>query len=518
MTERILLVDDDEDIATLVRDLFTRTHPDWFFHWVSTFEEGLAALHEPWSVALVDYQLGRSTGVEMIAAARDVRELPPVIMVTSHSEADVDRLALAAGAVDFVDKASLGSNTLERATRYAIERRGLEDRLREAVKMESVGQLAGGVAHDFNNLLAVIQGHGEVMLVDEDLSARARKQLTTILESAERAAGLTRQLLAFSRQQFLTVAPYSISDVLDAMLDSMRSLVGTDIELVVKSEATHDVVMVDRSQLEQVLVNLATNAGEAMPDGGIITLHVSDVDSSVSPTNPHGAGDPMADPGFIELVVSDSGSGIAPELLPKVFEPFYSTKSFGQGSGLGLSTVFGIIKQSGGRITAESPGAGLGATFRLVLPRAGDHASDSEPASSIAATELPNEQDSLNVPSETVFVVDDEASVLGLVEMILVRAGYEVRSFAEAGEALDAIRTGHLDLLVSDVMMPVVSGPQLAREAIALRPGLPVLLMSGYSRQLLETEHELPHGVALIAKPFALDELVGRVKGMIGPA
>jgi two-component system, cell cycle sensor histidine kinase and response regulator CckA len=374
-----------------------------------------------------------------------------------------------------------------------------EDRLKrqvaQATKMQAVGQLAGGVAHDFNNILTAIIGHCDLMLMRHTPGDSDYDDIQQIRSNSNRAAGLTRQLLAFSRQQTLRPQVLQLPDVIAEVSTLLKRLLGETVTLQVKHGRSLGPVRADPGQLEQVIVNLAVNARDAMPEGGTLTIQTY----SVSADDVRRMGSeilPIAD--YTALRVSDSGTGIPANVLPKIFEPFFTTKEVGKGTGLGLSTVYGIVKQSGGFIFAESE-PGQGTSFVIYLPVNRAEAAASGRKAKESAGELWG--------SGTILLVEDEATVRAVAERALTRHGYTVL-LAENGEAAIEIlqRERKIDLMISDVVMPTMDGPTTAREARKLLPDLPILFISGYAEEQLRQSIDLER-VAFLAKPFSVQRL-----------
>ncbi len=392
--------------------------------------------------------------------------------------------------------------------RVVSERKRLEQQLRQSQKMEAIGRLAGGVAHDFNNLLTAIKGHAELLL--HDPSARTTSgDLEEISKAADRAAALTRKLLAFSRQQIF--AP-EVLDLNQVVLDTdrlLRPLIGEHIRFETDL-GNIGAVRGDRGQIEQVLLNLVVNARDAMPDGGQLT--VSTYNLRVDAHNPLPY--PYVVSGrYVVIRVTDSGHGMDAETLSHIFEPFFTTKEMGKGSGLGLSTAYGLVKQSGGYLIPESE-PGRGAAFLLLLPRSGDVIP--EPQQSAADTDHASHPISA-ANREVVLVVEDEEPVRTLVCRVLHRQGYRVLEAAGGREAIDSAENydGRIDLLISDVIMPEVGGRELARSLVASRPGIRVILMSGFTDDLYVRDGEIPQGTLVLSKPFTPDQLTRTVRDVL---
>ncbi len=393
------------------------------------------------------------------------------------------------------------------AVQDITERRSLEIQLRQAQKLEAIGRLAGGVAHDFNNLLTAILGNVEHLLYELGPDDGRRPSAEQIREAALRAATLTQQLLAFGRKQMLELRVLDLNAVIADMHAMLRRLIGEHIELVLAPGAERGLVQADPGQLEQVLMNLVLNARDAMPGGGRLTLATGNVDRGEAGA----AGDGEGPTGrCVVLTVSDTGVGMSPEIQAHIFEPFYTTKEVGQGTGLGLSTVYGIVAQTGGTIEVESA-PGRGSTFRIVLPCV---AEGERPASAAAAGSAPRGE-------ETVLLVEDEAAVRSLMADVLQRSGYRVLA-ASGGDqalALAAAEAGRLDLLVSDVVMPGMGGRELARRLVLERPDLKVLYVSGYADEAQGRRDGRIERGAFLQKPFTPVGLARRVREVLdGPA
>ncbi len=380
----------------------------------------------------------------------------------------------------------------------------LKKQVAQATKMQAVGQLAGGVAHDFNNILTGILGHCDLMLMRHTPGDSDYDDIQQIRSNANRAAGLTRQLLAFSRQQTLRPQVLQLPDVVSEISNLLKRLLGETVTLTVKHGRNLGPVRADPGQLEQVIVNLAVNARDAMPRGGTLTLQTYTV--TTAEVRKLGSDIlPIAD--YTALSVSDTGTGIPPELLPKIFEPFFTTKEVGKGTGLGLSTVYGIVKQSGGFIFADSK-PGQGTSFVIYLPV---HAAETQAAPALEKRAKPAE----TWGTGTILLVEDEDMVRAVAERALTRNGYKVLTAANGEDALAIVMSGEkLDLLVSDVVMPVMDGPTLVRHAREARPDLPVLFMSGYAEEQLRNMIDLDR-LAFLPKPFSVQQLAEGVRDVM---
>ena len=389
--------------------------------------------------------------------------------------------------------------------RKVVEATGasLEAQLRQAQKMEAVGRLAGGIAHDFNNVLSVILSYGELILQDLKPGDPLRADIGEIHKAGVRAADLTRQLLMFSRQQVIEPKVHDLNDVLASMDKMLRRLVGEDVEVTSFSHASSGCVRVDLGSIEQVVMNLAVNARDAMPAGGKLTLETANVTLDETYTRTHFGAKPGP---HVMLAVTDSGTGIDPATLARIFEPFFTTKDAGKGTGLGLSTVFGIVQQSGGSIWVYSE-LDLGTTFKIYLPVAEAGAQASRPPPGAKALR----------GSETILLVEDEPQVRAVTRGILQRHGYTVVEALDPAEALLLCesRTERFDLLLTDVVMPGMSGPELARRVAQLRPGMKVLCMSGYTDNAAIRHDIVDAAFAYLQKPLTVEGLTRKVRDVL---
>jgi len=381
------------------------------------------------------------------------------------------------------------------------DRRQLQTEMQQAGKMEAVGRLAGGIAHDFNNILNVILGCGELALTELQHAPETRRLVEEILAGADRAALLTRQLLAFSRKQNLETRVLDPSVVVQEMAQLLRRVLGEDIEIVVSSLPGTAHVRADRGQLEQVLMNLTVNSRDAMPAGGRLTIETAAVELDEAFAAQH----PGSRPGpHVRLSVTDTGRGMTPEVLARVFEPFFTTKEASKGTGLGLATVYGIVKQSNGYITVDSA-PDRGTRFDIYLPQVDEPVA----AAPVAAPPLVRGH-------ESILVVEDEPSLRKLLQTMLATMGYDVRVAQSAPAAVEMCAadpaTTPVDLLLTDIVMPEMNGREVARRVRELRPKVKVLYMSGYTGDVLLQHGELEDDASMIAKPFSRDALASKVR------
>ena len=393
--------------------------------------------------------------------------------------------------------------------RDVTQRHQLEEQLRQAQKIEAVGRLAGGVAHDFNNLLNVITGYGQ-MLFRRLSDGPEREKTRAILQAADRAAGLTRQLLAFSRKQVLEPKVLDLNVVVAGMDEMLRRLIGEDIELQAELAPGLGRTRADPGQLEQVLMNLVVNARDAMPRGGRVTLETANAEMDESYVRDHlGARAGR----YVTLAVRDTGLGMDAETQKHIFEPFFTTKEKGKGTGLGLATVYGIVKQSEGYIWVDSaPGAGT--TVKIYLPWVDAEPVEKGPQRPVVPEEVPPRG------TETVLLVEDEEMVRRMTREVLEGAGYRVLEAASGFEALrvSASHTGRLDLVLTDVVMPGMSGRELAERLAPVRPGMKVLYMSGHTDDAIFHHGVTQAGTGFLQKPFTPDALERRVRDLLGHA
>jgi signal transduction histidine kinase len=396
---------------------------------------------------------------------------------------------------------------LELIAEDITDRRQLEEQLRQAQKMDAVGRLAGGVAHDFNNLLMVINGYTEVLLEQLEKDSATHNKVQSIQQAADRAATLTRQLLAFSRKQLLELKVVDVNTVVGDMERLLRPLIGENIELVTRLSTQTGRTRADAGQLEQVIMNLVVNAKDAMHNGGKICIRTASVtlDDTYRPENTfikHGP--------YVMISVSDTGQGMDRDTQARIFEPFFTTKEKGKGTGLGLSTVYGIIKQSGGYVFVQSE-LGRGTVFTIYFPRV------DEPSASLGA--LPASLAAVG-GAETILLVEDEESVRQLVRETLESRGYHVLEAANGQDAL-AVAASHADtihLIITDVVMPGLSGHELVQKLLPARPGTKVLYLSGYAEDAFASPLPADGKRIFLQKPFTLQSLSRRVREVLGPA
>jgi two-component system, cell cycle sensor histidine kinase and response regulator CckA len=439
-------------------------------------------------------------------------DLPFIVISDRLDEEAVVRL-VRSGAHDFVTRQNLSTrlahildreivDARSRAERRLTEEafRQREDQFRQAQKMEAIGQLAGGVAHDFNNLLTSILGYTALLLDVTRDQPDLVADLEEIQRAGERAGALTRQLLTFSRKQASQPTTLNLNALVSDLGKMVQKTVGDDVRVETIMESSLHHVKADPSQIEHILQNLASNARDAMPNGGLLTIETKNETMPVDPTNPTSTSRWPC----VTMIVTDTGCGIRPEILDRVFEPFFTTKGPGKGTGLGLSSVYGIVTQAGGVITVESH-LNHGTTFAIRFPAI------DVPLDAVAPC---SKQRTPHSGTETILLVEDEPAVRHLVQRVLAARGYEVLEARDVADAA-AIATDHdgpIHLLLSDIVMPGLSGPDLAQRIVAQRPDVRVLYMSGFANRLSTQLGALSAGVSILRKPFTPEHLVRTVR------
>jgi len=387
--------------------------------------------------------------------------------------------------------------------RDVTERRQLELQLRQAQKMEAIGRLAGGVAHDFNNVLTAVFGYVDLLREELPQDSDAQKDLSEVRKAAERAASLTRQLLAFSRQQVLEPVVLELNELVTDFEKMLRRVIGEDVELRLALGAEVGNVRADPGQLHQVIMNLVVNARDAMPTGGKLTLETANAELTSVYAELH---KPVVPGPYVMLAVSDTGTGMTPEIQARIFEPFFTTKEKGKGTGLGLSTVYGIVKQSEGYVWVYSEPS-KGTTFKVYLPRvdaAADELSKPKATGTLAGT-------------ETILLAEDDAILRPLAKQLLEKLGYRVLEGGDAAEALAAAQrhTGPIHLLIADVILPGPSGRELARRLAVARPDTKVVYVSGYTDDAIVHHGMLEPGLNFLQKPFTPATLARKVRDVL---
>jgi two-component system, cell cycle sensor histidine kinase and response regulator CckA len=513
---RVLLVEDSElDAELLLREL--RQHG---FETTcqrvdsrSGLEQALAA--NSWDLVLSDHNLPGFSGTEALQLVRRAAPDIPFIVVSGSIGEDHAVEAMRAGAGDFIVKGKYHRliPAVERELREAEHRQEQrrttaalvesQQQLRQAQKLEAMGRLAGGVAHDFNNLLTAILGFADLVLGGLAADDPNRPDIEEIRAAGKRATDLTRQLLAFSRQQVLDQTVLDLGAIVEDVTRLLQRVIGGHITLTTQSQPGLWSVKVDRTQIDQIIMNLAVNSRDAMPNGGTLTIETANVDVTADdePKRPPRAGE------YVMLRVQDSGAGIPADILPRIFEPFFTTKGENRGTGLGLSTVYGIVQQSHGSLFVDTA-PGKGTSFTIYFPRTLDVVSFDRPPIERATAR----------GDETVLLVEDEDGVRELASRVLRKQGYSVLATSSPDEAIDtmAARNGSVDVLLTDVVMPGMSGPQLAARLRAVYPSLRVVFMSGFTGDNVNLDQL--RGEDILAKPFTPADLARRVRDVLTAA
>jgi len=502
---RVLLAEDDETKAVQTQSMLREAEDaDVTVDWVSSAAETLRHVARGgYDAYLVDVTLGKSSGLDVLAKAIEGGCQAPIVLLAEHGEGDRDTEALRLGAADFLVKGETTAPQLRRAVAHAIERarvaralRESQARLLQAERTESLGRLAGGIAHDFNNLLTGILGCTSTLEELITPEHPARESIDAVRRTAELAARLARQLLAYGGRQSIEPSELDLNRVVEGLAEMLKRLVGDHLSFEVQTQKPLPLVVADRSQMEQVVMNLVLNARDATPPGGRITIRTG---TRVLTTRD--AERERLDHGgeYVWVSVEDTGRGMSRDVLARAFEPFFTTKPKGSGTGLGLATAYGAVAQSGGFMRATSE-LGVGTTMTALLPR------------SASVTLSPPQKAAEDVPgasgAERVLVVEDEPAVRRYVTDALTRFGYETVVAETPSEALELVAqaTPTFNLLLTDVVLPEMSGMHLAQRATRMRPGLRVVFMSGHLDPRIG-HAALPAGAMLLRKPFPPDEL-----------
>ena len=504
----ILLIDDDPQAQALIDMALIDAHFERKIEVVATAAAGLERIKaDHHDIYLVDQRLPDGTGLDVIRAAKHLGADKPFILMTGYGSGALDEAALREGAADYVEKHLVGAH-LERSIRYALrnwqasrELHDREEQLRQSQKMEAIGRLAGGVAHDFNNLLTAIIGYTDMIAERSDLDPATAREVHEIRLAADRGAALTRQLLAFSRKQLLNPTVLNVNESVAGLLHMLPRLIGDHIHTDARLAAGLDCVRADASQIEQVIVNLVLNARDAMLTGGYVTIETANVELTEDRLSAEGL---TLEPGrYVMLSITDTGVGMDETTRAHAFEPFFTTKAKGKGTGLGLATVYAIIDQSGGGIAMDTA-PDRGTSIRIYLP-----VTDAP-----APLERQHALPSATEGTETLLLVEDNDAIREISAQALRRRGYTVFEARNGEEAIDwASKSGvHADMLVTDVVMPGMSGPNLAARLMQQTPDLRVLYMSGYTDDATEVHGAFWGGVPLLQKPFTPSQLAESVR------
>jgi signal transduction histidine kinase len=507
---RVLVIDDDPQALALIEMALAEAHFKRTIEASPTATAGLDRIKaDEHDVYIVDHRLPDGTGITLIHEAHAAGIDKPFILVTGFGSTSLDEAALNEGAADYVEKHLLGTH-LERSIRYAIRNwqahRDLLDReeqLRHAQKMEGIGRLAGGVAHDFNNLLTAIIGFTDLIVERVDPLDPVAEDVREIRKAADQAAALTRQLLAFSRRQFLEPRVLDLNEIVTGLIRMLPRVIGEHIETSTRLAPHLGRIWADQSQMDQILVNLVLNARDAMATGGRLTIETANVVLDDDQIRSEGL---TIEPGrYAMLAITDTGIGMDAAVRARAFEPFFTTKPHGKGTGLGLSTVYGIVDQSGGAISLDSA-PGRGTAVRIYLPVT---------STLTGRAEHPETRPALSGSgNETILLVEDNDSVRQVSAESLRRRGYTVHEARDADEAIQILgrQPSMPQLLVTDIVMPGMSGPQLAALLLQQTPALRVLYMSGFSEDATAVQGNFWGNIPLLQKPFTPGQLSDRVR------
>jgi two-component system, cell cycle sensor histidine kinase and response regulator CckA len=517
----VLLIDDDEDDYIITRDLLDDLQaggkngrfPDKYgfkLDWVNNYADGLNEIKRgQHDVYLIDYRLGQKDGLTLLREVITWCDAP-FILLTGQGDREIDVEAMRAGAADYLVKGSIDASMLERSIRYAVERKNaervrhsLEEQLRQAQKMEAIGRMAGGIAHDFNNSLTIIMTCAQLMQFEQQSGEKLAEYAQEIERASQQAFGLTRQLLAISRNQELQPRLIDLNRLVTDLKRILYRALGPNIEMVTMARQMVSMVKADPSQIEQVIMNLVINARDAMPDGGKIIVETDQKYLDRTYTDQHIGLEPGL---YTSLTVSDTGSGISAEVLPHIFEPFFTTKN-SKGTGLGLATVYGIVQQSGGQIRVYSE-VGFGTVFKIYLPL---------PSETTASLVDLVEETAVSPITGTILIVDDDARVRQLLVGLLNKQGYTVLDAGNAADALHQVQNYRqpIDLLITDIIMPGENGRELARLVRHVSPNTKIIYMSGYTRSVLDYHDLLDESVIFLDKPIEVKQLTQLVRQLL---
>ena len=502
---RVLFIEDSEDDATLQVRLLRQAGYDVAYTRVQSAEELKTALRRPWDIVISDYSMPHFSGTEALKVVRETGVDVPFVFVSGTIGEDAAVAALKVGAQDYLMKSNLGRliPSVQRELRVSDERKQrkqLEEQVHQLQRFEAIGRLAGGVAHDFNNVIGAIMGWAEIGANAAHPGSELQDKFLKIRSQADRASGLTRQLLAFARRQTLQPCNTSLNELAKETISLLRNVIGERIEIQLQLADNLDVIWADPGQIEQVLMNLSLNARDAMPGGGRLLVETRNVRVGEDYQRLH----PYAVPGnYVLLRVLDTGVGMDGETMAHIFEPFFTTKESGQGTGLGLATVYGIVKQHKGFIDVDSA-PGQGTAFRVYLPLGNGPAEVSDKP--VVFT--------MRGGSECVLIAEDNDDLRDAAQEILHSLGYRVITAKDGAEALRVFEQDKhaIDLVFLDVVMPKLNGPDAYLQMTALKPGLPVLFTTGYASEVSLVPIKTHEPATVLQKPYGSQYLAQKLR------
>ncbi len=511
----ILMIEDNPGDARLLQEYLAEGLTDYSITHCGRLKEAVAWLdggHTRCDVILLDLSLPDSSGLGTFLDIQDRASSVPIVILSGFDDDTLACQAVQKGAQDYIPKDSLDGDQLARTIRYAIERKQWEEtnrqrdeRIKRMEKMEAIGRLSGGIAHNFNNILTAIIGNCELLRPRVVGDPKALRHAEAIQWAAQRASMLTRELLAFACRQQMRPQLVEINSIIRDLEPLLRGVISKDISFAFDLAGDLGTALTDPAQIEQVVMNLVLNARDAMSGGGTITVRTR---SETLTQARDGRPDAIPPGTYLTLSIQDTGVGMDPALIPRIFEPFFTTREGEKSTGLGLSTVYGIVQQNKGHIHVDSvPGAGT--TFTIFLP--------SHLGAGLAPERTGQGQGQAHRGSETILLVDDEVHVSSILAEVLGEHGYQVLSANSGDQALTllASRASEIDLVVTDLKMPGLSGLELARRIRSVAPGMRVVLISGHSDENLEQERERTAASAFLAKPFTSQALTKTIRDVL---